>query len=378
MKKILFALLVTFTALSLDSFYSAHGAELIQVPQGVLLRSLTSWENVSRLEIFEDGHHFDLQSYDNVASYSFSQATLCRSSGYKAVSLTGENEFIELSHLCHDGQSEDDQEFQFAFISDSQLHPDRYLKTLVALSLLRQKLPNIRFVLHGGDYVQESTEENWKLYRNITSQLFSRSLPILPILGNHEYKKDPGLAFFRQVFGKPETKTGYFDLFDFGFAALVVLDSNLETKSDEENAIQTRWLEETLSQLSQQKKMVIAAFHHAPFSSGIGVVLRPQNPDYIKKHWTPLFERYHVSLVLSGHEHIYERFLKNGIPYLVAGPSGGRAVFALPIHAADSVKLMAGLYTITVVTVRRDQGIEIKTFTPELAEIDRAFFGTLE
>ena len=37
----------------------------------------------------------------------------------------------------------------------------------------------------------------------------------------------------------------------------------------------------------------------------------------------PLFEGLGVQLVLSGHTHLYERSVKDGVNYLVGGPAGG-------------------------------------------------------
>ena len=44
----------------------------------------------------------------------------------------------------------------------------------------------------------------------------------------------------------------------------------------------------------------------------------PLRADYV-----PLFERYGVALVLTGHTHVYERSEHNGIHYVVGGPAGG-------------------------------------------------------
>lgn len=37
-----------------------------------------------------------------------------------------------------------------------------------------------------------------------------------------------------------------------------------------------------------------------------------------------MLEKYKVPLLLSGHTHMYERSLKNGVNYVVAGPAGGK------------------------------------------------------
>lgn len=69
---------------------------------------------------------------------------------------------------------------------------------------------------------------------------------------------------------------------------------------------QTMWLERTLRQARSDGSvdMIVVFMHHCPLSSntsGNGTDLG------IRKTWLPLFDAYEVDLVLSGHEHVYER-----------------------------------------------------------------------
>jgi len=69
---------------------------------------------------------------------------------------------------------------------------------------------------------------------------------------------------------------------------------------------QTRWLETTLAAARQDTSIdwIIAQMHHCACSSsrqGNGSDLG------IREEWLPLFDRYEVDLVLSGHDHGYER-----------------------------------------------------------------------
>jgi hypothetical protein len=63
----------------------------------------------------------------------------------------------------------------------------------------------------------------------------------------------------------------------------------------------------------------VAVFHHAPFTVG----LHENNQDVIR-NWIPLFERYGVALVLTGHNHGYEHWIVNGIHYVVTGGGGAQ------------------------------------------------------
>jgi 3',5'-cyclic AMP phosphodiesterase CpdA len=94
-----------------------------------------------------------------------------------------------------------------------------------------------------------------------------------------------------------------------------MLDSN-----DPGSVSQRAWLERSLR--ASRARVKVAVLHSSPYSAG-GV----HSPDAIvRANWVPLFERYHVSLVLAGHEHDYEHFKVNGIHYVLTG-GGGALVY---------------------------------------------------
>ena len=102
---------------------------------------------------------------------------------------------------------------------------------------------------------------------------------------------------------------------------LIVLDSTAITTA------QTRWLERTLAKRTAFGGSSL--FHHPPYTCGghLGSAA-------VRRAWVPLFERYGVRLVLSGHDHNYQRFERNGVTYVVHG-GGARALHAaaLPSRA---------------------------------------------
>lgn len=81
---------------------------------------------------------------------------------------------------------------------------------------------------------------------------------------------------------------------------------------------QLKWLEGALA--SSRETWKIAFFHHPLYSSG-GT---HGSDDRLRQQLEPLFVKHGVNLVLSGHDHIYERIKpQQGIAYFVAG-SGGK------------------------------------------------------
>jgi 3',5'-cyclic AMP phosphodiesterase CpdA len=128
------------------------------------------------------------------------------------------------------------------------------------------------------------------------------------VLGNHDYETGRG-RYELKTLGMPGAY--YTRKLGDGEAQLFFLDSNVVS------ATQTAWLEQQLSESTATWK--IAVFHHPPYTCGG----HAGNLDVAAK-WVPLFEDYGVQLVLSGHDHNYQRFAaRNGVTYVVDG--GGAA-----------------------------------------------------
>jgi predicted MPP superfamily phosphohydrolase len=80
---------------------------------------------------------------------------------------------------------------------------------------------------------------------------------------------------------------------------------------------QIKWLEEELRTSSEDWK--IAYFHHPLYSSGA----RHGSDEQLRETLEPLFVKYGVSVVFTGHDHFYERTKpQQGITYFVAGSGG--------------------------------------------------------
>jgi hypothetical protein len=80
---------------------------------------------------------------------------------------------------------------------------------------------------------------------------------------------------------------------------------------------QVQWVERELKSSGEDWK--IAFFHHPMYSSGE----RHGSSVQIREALEPLFLKYNVSAVFSGHEHFYERLKpQNGIFYMISGAGG--------------------------------------------------------
>jgi 3',5'-cyclic AMP phosphodiesterase CpdA len=129
---------------------------------------------------------------------------------------------------------------------------------------------------------------------------------LLAILGNHDVASGRGFEQIRRL-GMP----GPWWTVSIGDVRIVGLDSNRPADQD-----QLAFLERTLATATETWKIVAA--HHPPFSSGY----QGSNLE-VRDAMVPLFSRYGVQLVLSGHEHDYQRTRPiNGVTYVVTGAGG--------------------------------------------------------
>jgi predicted phosphodiesterase len=100
----------------------------------------------------------------------------------------------------------------------------------------------------------------------------------------------------------------------------IVLDSNVHPAISTK---QLQWLESELqSEETRRAKFRVAILHLPPFTE-----LWDNEPyvgeEHVRERWVPLFEKYKVDLVISGHTHAYLRGQRNGVTYTIIGGGGG-------------------------------------------------------
>lgn len=135
-----------------------------------------------------------------------------------------------------------------------------------------------------------------------------------PALGNHDYGATIGIGYagpYLSYFTLPGNERYY--NYRYGPVEVFALNSEIpEPDGNTNGSVQAQWLESHLAASTARWKLVY--FHVPPYSSGA----------YWGSHgymqWP--FAEWGASAVLSGHDHLYERVLTNGIPYFVNGLGG--------------------------------------------------------
>jgi hypothetical protein len=136
-----------------------------------------------------------------------------------------------------------------------------------------------------------------------------------PALGNHDWM-DPGAQAYLDYFTLPGNER-YYDV-AWGPVHLFVLDSMPdEPDGIESTSSQAAWLREGLAVTTEPWRLVF--LHHSPFSSSV----HGSDPTL---QWP--YGEWGATAVLGGHDHIYERIVRDGIVYFVNG-LGGSVMYAV-------------------------------------------------
>lgn len=116
----------------------------------------------------------------------------------------------------------------------------------------------------------------------------------LAVPGNHDYATAEGMPFYAYL-GAPAAPNGYFSV-DIGHWRILGLNSNIPMDKD---SPQGAWLREALTRSAP--RCTLAMWHHPRFSSGAH-----GNAPLTQPLWQALADA-GAALVLSGHDHHYER-----------------------------------------------------------------------
>ena len=209
------------------------------------------------------------------------------------------------------------RDFGFLYLGDAQCELERWGE--LAHAAVRAR-PDAGFLVLAGDLVDRGNERsNWDHFFLRAVGVFD-AVPFMPAVGNHEYL-DKGPQIYRATFDLPKNGPPGIDpnlvySFEYAEAFVAVLDSNLAIYDARAAALQAAWLDEALSRTRATWKFV--AFHHPIYASHPSRA----NPQ-LGQAWGPVFDKHHVDLVLTGHDHAYLRSkpMKGG--HTVADPADG-------------------------------------------------------
>ena len=211
--------------------------------------------------------------------------------------------------------------------------------------------PDTDFILSAGDQVE-------KAYSNLQYNLFLapkmlRNIPVATTMGNHDfyhplykYHFNNPNEFEDEVIQSPGG-SGYW--FTRGSALFIVLDSNMPAPIHQELLVKQA------IEANPNAVWRVVLMHHSIYGSS-----NEPNGANLWRFYAPVFDRFEIDLVLSGHDHRHCRTypIKNneivadgeGVVYLCANSSSGSKFSGVPEtapwYAANSSQLNAPAYTV--------------------------------
>jgi predicted MPP superfamily phosphohydrolase len=194
---------------------------------------------------------------------------------------------------------------RFAVIGDAGTGESKQLQVAEQLALFHGKFPfELAIMLGDNLYGKEHPRDYENKFERPYKPLLDAGVKFYAALGNHD---EPNQRYY-----KPFNMNGesYYTFKTKEGVRFFALDSNLMDQK------QLDWLEKELSASTSDWK--ICFFHHPPYSSGE----RHGSNLNLREQLEPLFVKYGVSVVFTGHEHFYERIKpQQGITYFIAGSS---------------------------------------------------------
>ena len=241
-----------------------------------------------------------------------------------------------------------DAEVRVAYVGDSRGGYDVWADVAAELAA---RAPDL--IVFTGDIVTiGQAQEEWDAFFDGAAGLLATT-PVIAAHGNHEIN---AVHYYAQL-----AMPGDEQLFsiDYGHLHQVVVNSDPLEAGDLETRI-VDFLEADLAATAARWKAV--TMHRALYSSST----RHGSDDTLRAAWSPIFDAHLVDLVVSGHDHIFERTRPvrggvvgatpaDGTIYMVSGGAGAPLYSVLPEDEREPwFEVAESTHNGTVMSIRRD------------------------
>lgn len=171
------------------------------------------------------------------------------------------------------------------------------------------------YVVAAGDVVypdgaaEDYDKHFFKPYAALIGQI-----PFYPVMGNHDVRTENGAPLLKAFALPAEPGAERYYSFRQGPAQFWGLDSTGDLSA---SSPQLTWLAQDAA--ASRAPWKIAFFHHPAYSTGLH-----GGSDRVRRHLAPLLEQLGFDLVITGHDHHYERAKPHGkTTWIVTGGGGG-------------------------------------------------------
>lgn len=214
--------------------------------------------------------------------------------------------------LVNKALTEPKNDFRFSIIGDRTggATPEIYGRVWREVDLMHPD-----FVINVGDTIEGKSvgrpQEEWEALRPIWEQYNHYPLYFTP--GNHDIWSEESQQIYEKQTGRPP----YYS-FNYQDAHFTVLDNSRTTDLSAE---QIKFLADDLK--ANQDRDPKFVFFHKPFWIAFLKLGSSEFPLH------QLAKQYGVDYIISGHGHTFVRMVREGIPYMEVGSSGGTMARAL-------------------------------------------------
>jgi acid phosphatase type 7 len=213
------------------------------------------------------------------------------------------------------------------------------------LSYVGSNVTNGWLLLGDNAYSAGTDAEYSSQFFNVYQSSVLKYATLWPAPGNHDYantydrQNDHNVPYF-SVFDTPEngeaggiaSHSDAFYSFDYGNIHFLSLDSygreDYSTRLYDTTGAQVQWIKNDLA--ANNKKWVVAYFHHPPFTMGTHNSDTETELVKIRTNFIKILERMGVDLIVCGHSHDYER------SKLMKGYYGNEASFSSAYNVSQS------------------------------------------
>lgn len=227
--------------------------------------------------------------------------------------------------------------FSFAVIGDTRSGGDDYRELIQRVMAHRPD-----FVVNTGDMVSSPSRSRWIDFFEESKPI---TVPYFLTVGNHDVDDKKSEELYKEQVDLPGNRLYY--SFTVGDALFIFLDSNMPGQDRKIIGDQFRWVDELLSSSSNKYKFVFV--HHPLYpEKGRGFHYGGSLDRYAgeRDRLEALFEKFKVTIVFTGHEHLYLRKLVGGVMHIITG--GGGAL----LYTGEE---KGGFYHFILVTVDDDK-----------------------
>lgn len=289
--------------------------------------AITTYDADSRL--LSGGKNYATAKYHNVTFNNLKPGTVY---AYRVGAGEHWSEWFQFTTA-----SDQDKPFSFIYLGDAQNDIRSKWSRVIRRAFSHE--PDARFIIHTGDLINRSNnDKEWGEW-HYGGGFINGMVPSMPSPGNHEYVRDEkrklildphwGVQYTLPGHGPAGLEESVYYI-DYQNVRVISLDSQMIILDEASAKLQYEWLEKVLKE--NTKLWTVITFHHPIFSTA-----KSRDNKEFRERFKPLFDKYHIDLVLQGHDHTYSR--GQNLPRGLSGREASGPVYLVSVAGPKMYKV---------------------------------------